>query len=238
MGYDARHVLLLECKFWDSPTLIALEAELAKFEKKLDYIQNNLEKFGLNKRLKVIPLFYTPYAPYSGWHSIYILPTAVAFGIKLGAFFQPRKIKLFKSIPELERLLDIVTSPLPFPIDASRIAEELPSNKYNIHDGIVFKYDNNEVTVFYEIPVSLYGILTYLDINEETFCKLRKENVVSGDIIRMLTVNLNDTWTMIQLLDFRRMFEKSQWKSHPEITKPYRRMIELYEYFEKSEMQK
>jgi len=183
MGYNNSHVLALECKFWNAPTLSALEKELAKFEEKVKYIQENLDKFGLSKSLKVVPMFYTPYAPYPAWHKIRLLPTALTFGIKLGEIFSAKKPKLVEKVVELEKLHDLVTGPAPFPIDASYILESLPPNRYNVHDGLVLEYDKNEVTVFIDLPVSLYGFFGYLDISNETFNELKLANISSGDII-------------------------------------------------------
>jgi len=49
----------------------------------------------------------------------------------------------------------------------------------------------------------------------------------------MITVNLNGTWTMIQLLYFEKIIEKSEWEEHPEKATPYSRMISLFKYFQK-----
>jgi hypothetical protein len=233
MGYNDKHVLVLECKFWNAPTLGELEEELSKFEEKLNYIQSNLKKFGFDKELKVVPIFYTPYAPYATWHRIPILPTAFAVGVKIGEVFSARKIKLIDKVPGLEKLFELIKGPAPFPIDASQLIKSLQPNIYNVHDGLVLKYDDTEITVFIDLPVSLYGFFLYLDITDETFRKLKQKGVSPGDIIRMITVNLNGTWTMVQLLYFKKIMEKSEWESHPEKVTPYSRIISLFKYFQK-----
>jgi len=44
----------------------------------------------------------------------------------------------------------------------------------------------------------------------------------------MITVNLNETWTVIQLISFRKVMGKLEWESHPEKAIAYSRMINLY----------
>lgn len=233
MGYGHKNVLVFESKFWNVPILAELEKELDKFEQNVNYIKQNLEKFGLNKELKVIPIFYTPYAPYSQWHRISILPTAFAVGVKLGEIFLSRKAQLIDGVPDLEKLFDLIDSPVPFPIDASYMIKSLPGNTYSVHDGLVLKYDEKEVTVFIDIPVSLYGFFVYLDITNDTFRKLKQEGISPGDIIRMIIVNLNGTWVMLQLLYFKKIMEKSEWEFHPERATAYSRIISLFKYFQK-----
>jgi len=58
--------------------------------------------------------------------------------------------------------------------------------------------------------------------------ELRREGVSSGDIIRMIIVNLNGTWTITQLLSFRKIMKKSEWESCPEMASAYDRVIFLY----------
>lgn len=233
MGYNDKHVLVLECKFWNTPTLGELEKELSKFEEKLKYIQSNLKKFGFDKELKVLPIFYTPYAPYASWHGIPILPTAFAVGVKIGEVFSVKKIKLIDKVLGLEKLFGLIKGPIPFPIDASQLIESLPPNKYNIHDGLVLEYDETEMTVLIDLPVSLYGFFVYLDITEETFLELKQKGISPGDIIRMITVNLNGTWTMIQLLYFERIIEKSEWETRPKLATPYSRMTSIFKDLQK-----
>lgn len=232
MGYNNKNVLVFESKFWNVPILAELEKELGKFEQNVNYIQQNLDKFGLNKELKVIPIFYTPYAPYPQWHGISVLSTALAVGIKLGEIFSSKKVQLIDGVPDLEKLFDLIDRPVPFPINASSLIKSLPDNSYSVHDGLVLKYDEEEVTMFIDIPVSLWGFITYLDITEDTFHKL-EQAVLPGDIIRMITVNLNGTWSMVQLLYFKKIMKKLEWETHPERATAYNRIISLFKYFQK-----
>lgn len=230
MGYNDKNVLVLECKFWNTPTLLELEEQLAKFREKVHYIQSNLEKFGFDADLKVIPVFYTPYAPYPSWHGISILPTAFEVGMKIGEIFPPKKVKLIPKVPGLEKLFELVNGPLPFPIDASHVLDSLPQDRYRIHDGLVLKFDETELTTLIDLPVSQYAFFTYLDITNDTFEELNQKGVFPGDVLRMVTVNLSGTWTITQLLLFRKIMERSEWESHPEKAKPYNRMISLFRY--------
>jgi len=232
MGHNDRNVLVLECKFWNVPLLLDLEKQLGKFEEKVKYIKSNLQKFSLDKELEVIPIFYTPYAPYPKWHGVLIVPTAVTLGMELAKIFGIKKFELVDEIPGLENLFELIDGPLPFPVDASTLLDSLPLNTYRIHDGVVLKYDETEITVFIDLPVSLEGFFTYLDITAKTFRKL-KQDVSPGDILRMITINLNGTWTITQLLSFRKIMDKSEWESNPEKAIAYNRMISLFEYVKK-----
>lgn len=233
MGYNDESVLVLESKFWNAPTLGELEKELGKFKAKLDYIKSNLKKFDLDENLKVVSIFYTPYAPYPLWHGIAVLPSIIALGLKIGEIFSAKKVKLLKGTAGLQKLFNLVRGPLPFPIDASRYMERVQPDKHRIHDGLVLKYDKEEITVLIDMPVSLYGFLSYFDITYETFLELKRKGVSPGDIIRMITVNLNGTWTMVQLLLFRKIMPKSEWESDAQKAAPYRRMIYLFRYMQR-----
>jgi hypothetical protein len=234
MGYNDKSVLVLESKFWNAPTLSELEKEFGKFEEKLKYIKSNLKKFGFDEKLKIVPFFYTPFAPYSSWHGITILQSILALGTKMYEIFSVRKVELFKEIPGLERLFDEVSDPAPFPIDASQLIASYKPYQYNIHDGLVLEYDEEEVTVFFDLPVSFEGTFSYFDITSETYCELKRKGVSPGDIIRMITVNLNGTWSLTQLLYFRKIMARLEWESDPQKAAPYRKMISLFRYIEKS----
>jgi hypothetical protein len=65
------------------------------------------------------------------------------------------------------------------------------------------------------------------------FLELKQKGVSPGDVIRMITVNLNGTWTMIQLLYFRKIMEKAEWELHPERATPHSRMISLFKHFQR-----
>lgn len=230
MGYNKRNVLVLECKFWNTPFLLELEEELKRFEEKVNYIESNLRKFGLDGKMEVVPIFYTPFAPYPRWHRIIILPSAFALGIELAKIFGPKKFEPIEKNPGLEKLFELVEDAAPFPIDASRLLESLPLNTYRIHDAVVWKYDQEEITVFIDLPFSVEGFFSYLDITQETFHELAQKNVSPGDIIRMIIANLNGTWTITQLLCFRKIMQKSEWESNPKKAIPYDRMISLFKY--------
>lgn len=234
MGYNDEYVLVLESKFWNNPFLNELEKELAKFEEKVKYIQLNLPKFGLDEKLKVVPIFYTPYAPYPTWHQITILPTAIALGMKLSEVFSVKHIELIGKIPELEELFELIKGPIPFPVDASLLRGSLEPNRYRLHDGVVLEFDEKEITTFIDLPVSQHGFFIYLDITNEIFRDLKREKVSPGDIIRMITVNLNETWTMTQLLFFRKIVDKLEWESDPEKADPYKTIISLFKYIEEA----
>lgn len=70
MGYDDRYLIVIESKFWEVSTITSLDIELGKFSEKLDYIKNNLGKFGFPETLQIIPFFYTPFPPYKEWNQV------------------------------------------------------------------------------------------------------------------------------------------------------------------------
>jgi hypothetical protein len=232
MGFNDKYVALLECKFWNAPTLRELEKELQRFRQRSEFIEKNLKKFNLSEELEVVPLFYTPYAPYSVYDKIVILPSIFGIGEKLSELFPTKKIKLLTETEGLETLFDSCADyPMPFPLDAAQLNNILQPNTFNVHDGLVLKYDKEEITLLIDIPVSLYGCLVYFDITETTFDALRKERVSKGDIIRMVTVNLNGTWSLTQLACFRKLVNESEWTSNVQKYSDYRKMIRLYTSF-------
>jgi len=234
MGYNSDNVLVLESKFWNVPILSKLEEEIEKFEKKVDFISGNLQKFGLNKNLNVIPIFYTPYAPYKKKNKILIFPTAISVGTKIGTVFGLRKIELLKKFPDLDKLFELIKYPLPFRIDAASLLENVPENKFGINDAVVWEYDKEELTVFIDTPVSVEAGLVYLDLTEGICEKLKQEKINRGDILRIITADLNGAWSLIQLIDFRKIVDKSEWVSNPEKALGYERMLSLFNYMEKS----
>jgi hypothetical protein len=228
MGYDGKRVLVLETKFWNAPTLGELEEELGKFDRNLSFIKTNLKEFGFNEKSEVIPIFYTPYAPYPLWHGISVVPSVLSLGLKVGRIFGIKKVELYRGSSGLEKLLELIKDPLPYPIDGSELVRDLEFNKYRLHDGLVAEYDEEEITVFIDMPESMCGFFACFDIDPETFRKLRKNDVLPGDIIRMITVNLSGSWSQTQLLTFKKILRKAEWESDTIKALPYSKMIYLF----------
>lgn len=229
MGYNETYLAVLECKFWNAPTLMALESEIDRFRKRSDFIRDNLRKFDLSENLKVVPLFYTPYAPYTIWNDVNIIPSIFGVGEYLSRLFKSKKPKLLTETESLQILLDnCKDNALPTPVDVAELTDAVQPNTFNIHDGLVWEYDEKEVTLFIDIPISLYGCLVYFDITKPTFKALQEAGVSKGDIIRMVTVNLNGTWAITQLACFNKWVKESEWKSDPNRYFAYRKIISLY----------
>jgi len=92
--------------------------------------------------------------------------------------------------------------------------------------------------LFVDIPYGLYGCLVYFDINKKTFQELRKEKVQPGDIIRMVTVNLNNSWTITQMACFKILTKKADWQRNSRRYFAYRKMISFFSYFESNKTKK
>jgi hypothetical protein len=237
MGYDDKTLVVIESKFWDSPNLENLETEMGKFEEKIVYIEKNLSKFGFTEKLSVVPLFYTPFAPYPTWNNITITPSALTLASEIGKHFPIRKVELQIGTEETNRLLNMVNTPSPLPIDASIIIPSMKENTHTVHDVLVLEFDEEEVTVLLDLPQSLYGYMSYFDISKEVFAELKKE-VETGDIIRAVTANLNGTWSLIQLLHFKKLMKRSDWENNYALRQPYSKAISLFENVEEDKKER
>jgi hypothetical protein len=202
--------------------------------KKVNFIAENLPKFGLKKDLTIIPIFYTPYAPYSKKNKILIMPTAISVGTKIGTVFGLRKVELLTKTPDLDRLFNCFKHPLPFRIDAATCLKDVAENTFGISDVVVWEYDKEELTVFIDTPVSVEAGLVYLDLTKEIFEKLKNEKINRGDILRVITADLNGAWSLIQLINFEKISTKSEWVSNPKKAVGYKRMLDLFKYMERN----
>jgi hypothetical protein len=237
MGYDDKTLVVVESKFWDSPNLEDLESEICKFEQKIVYIERNLSKFGFPEKLCVIPIFYTPFAPYHTWKNITITPSALTLASEIGKHFSTRKVELQKGSDETKSLLNKVTTPTPLPIDAATIIPSIKKNTHTVHDVLVLEFDEEEVTVLLDLPQSLYGYMSYFDISKEVFGELKNE-VEPGDIIRAVTANLNGTWSLLQLLHFKKLMKRSDWEKSYVLRQPYSKVISLFENVEEDKKER
>lgn len=204
MAYNNRYLVVIESKFWETLTIKDLEAELFKFYEKINYIKKNLVKFNLAKNLEIKPFFYVPYPPYSEWNGIKLVPSIVLLGIEISRFFTLRPTKLAPRFPKLQKILQKIKDPTPYPIDLSLIDPSIPSNTYRVQDGVVESYDMKEATVLIDNPIGLPTVLI-VDISSSIFNELRDARVDKGDVIKMVLFNLNNAWTQIQLVEFKVM---------------------------------
>ncbi|NVM56047.1 MAG: hypothetical protein HWN66_20280 [Candidatus Helarchaeota archaeon] len=235
IGYNSNNLVVIECKFWNIPFLHKLENELQKFENNIKYITQNLSKFGFNKNLNVIPIFYTPYAPYKSWNNIVIVPSVFKLGKVLFDIFGSKEIKLIDEIPGLKQIIDMFSIPLRYPVDLGEIFKKFEMNKYWIQDGIVLKFDNEEILVIIDLPYSSSAFGIYFDITNKTYNELEKKNITSGDIIRFITVNLSGTWSITQMLYFQKIFNKTDWFFYDPKFEDYKRIINFYNYIKRKQ---
>jgi len=204
MAYDDRYLVVIESKFRETLTVKDLEAELSKFFTKLDYIKNNLVKFGLSENLKIKPFFYVPYPPYTECHGIKLIPSLVLLGIEISHFFKPHPIKLAPRSKELQQILQSIKDATPYPIDLSLINQSIPPNTYGVQDGVIESYNEEEVSALIDNPIGLPTVLI-VDISDSIFSELKAAGVDRGDVIKMILLNLNKAWTQIQLVEFKVM---------------------------------
>lgn len=202
MAYDSSNLIVVESKFREILTIKDLEIELTKFQEKIKYIKANMLKFGFSNGLQIRPFFYVPYPPYVEWNGIKLIPSLVLLGTELTKFCKPRPIELVPRSQELQNLLQKIKDATPYPTDLSIIDSSVPQNIYRIQDGVVESYDEEEITILIDNPVGIPTILI-VDISEEIYKELLANKVGKGDVIKMALVNLNNTWTMIQMVEFK-----------------------------------
>lgn len=213
--YNEKCIVMIESKFWDCPHLQDLESELSKFEGKVDFFRNNLGRLGFPKT-DIVPIFYTPFPPYSRWHAIQLVPSRFLIGMFLRKFFNPKKPRL---VEHDERLMSLVVSedyPFPYPTDASELNKRIEPNSRRIHDGCVVGYDENEVEIRVKNPLG-YPFNMVLDIDQKTHDQLRKQGVSPGTLIRCGIMNLSGSWSISQLLHFEKIEEKNPERKIKEI---------------------
>lgn len=207
MVYDAHYLIVIESKFWETITVKDLELELEKFYDKIEYIKSNLIDFGFSPTLEVKPIFYVPYPPYNEWNGIKLIPSLILLGNEISKYFTPMTIKLSRKNKKLKQIIEAIKNATPYPVDLSLFDSAIPSNKYRVQDGVIESYDEEDVTAYIDNPIGQPTPLI-LDISKDVFRELRSKCIGKGDVIKMLVVNLNKTWSLVQLLDFT-VIEKS-----------------------------
>jgi hypothetical protein len=203
MGYNNDRLVVIESKFRETSSITSIEIELQKFSDKINYIQKNLEKFGFKSNLEVYPIFYTPYPPFSEWNGIELVPSLVFLGLKFWTFFGPKKIELKPRTKEVIELLSKIDEPTPYPLDASIIDFSFEENKYHIQDGVIESFTKEEVTMHIDNPIGNSPSVIIVDMMKEIYERLSSQKIGKGDLVKTVLFNLNGTWSMIQLVDFK-----------------------------------
>jgi hypothetical protein len=214
-AYNDKFFVAIESKFWDCPLLADLENELKKFEKKVDFLESNIERLGF-PRTKVIPVFYTPFAPYASWQRIQLIPSRFLLSMYLFKFFQPKKPKLLIEDERLRQLVSSKNYPFPYPVDAHSFDKSIKMNTCRIQDGLIISFDEHEVDVEILNPLG-HSFSVPLDINEKTYQELERQGIRPGALIRMGIVNLSGSWTISQILYFEKINEKDPQREINEI---------------------
>ncbi len=201
MAFDEKNLIVVESKFRESLTLSSVDTELLKFFEKVEYIKNNLGKFGLDENLVVKPFFYVPFPPYFDWKGISLVSSIVVLSVDLYQLFKVRQLELQPKFAPITKLLSAITEPTPYAIDASRLDSSLKPDTYRIHDGVVSVIKENELEVFVTLPPGIpYRI--WVQITDELYRDMIAKHVDKGDLIKMALLNLNGTWSMIQAIDY------------------------------------
>jgi len=201
-GFDAKNLLLIEAKFWNSPTVGDLEEELDKFKRRFDYVQKNLAKLGFDNSLKVIPIFFTPYAPFPKFHEILLLPSFSAVLFFLQTKFDPRQFRLIEGDERINKFVQTDHGEHLDAYDGSWVSGDIRENTYRIQDGVVDSFVSDEITVYVMGPSgNTYTIIC--ELNETIASQLRDSGVGPGTVIRMGLYNLLGGWAPTQLCFFR-----------------------------------
>jgi len=202
MAYNDQYLVVIESKFREALRLVDLDVQLSKFARNLDYIKNNLSKFGFSDALKISPYFYTPFPAYNEWNGIKLIPSMLLIGIEFWKLFGVRSIELVGRSPLLQDLLQSIKGPTAYPVDISTIDQSFTVDTYRVQDGVVEDYDENEITVLIDNPIGLPTSIV-IDVNSAIYVELKEKDIGKGDVIKMALFNLNNAWTQIQLVEFR-----------------------------------
>ena len=193
-GFNETNLVLLEAKFWDSPTIASLELELTKFEHHIEYVQTHLADLGFDQRLKIISIFFTPYAPFAKWHDILLLPSISAILSFLVTRFGPRPSTLIVGDDKIRQFVQADTKErFMAALDGSKISPDIDEDVYRIQDGVVDELEDTELVVYVTAPSGrAYPIIC--DVNDKVAADLRSSGVGPGTVIRMGLHNLLGGW--------------------------------------------
>jgi len=215
MIYNAKHMVLIESKFWDCPHLKDLEDQLVVFEKKVEFFRHNCRQLGFPEA-EIVSVFYTPFPPYSVWNGIQLIPSQFLIGVFLNKFFKPKKPALIEEDERLRKLVLSQDYPIPYPIDAHELDNSIPANSMRIHDGKVIDYDEREIEIEIMNPFGQpFAII--LDITKKTFEELKNHCISAGDLVRFGAINHSGSWSITQFLYFEKIDETNPERKVKEI---------------------
>ncbi len=213
-GFDKSNLLLIEAKFWDSPTVESLEEELDKFMQRIEYVRQNLSKLGFEPGLKITPVFFTPYAPFPKWQEIILLPSISSIISFIFTKFGPRPFELIAGDERIRQFVQTDRKDRLMALDGSMVSSDVPENLYRIHDGVVDLLEDNEITV-YAMTLAARAYPIFCEVSEPVAQQLRSSGVGHGTVIRMGLYNVLGGWAPTQLCCFRvlKSFEETKGQS-------------------------
>jgi hypothetical protein len=201
-GFDEKHLLLIESKYWDAPTVESLEEELSKFVKRVEYVQENLSDLGFSPTLHVIPFFYTPYPPFATFERIQMVPSVSALIYHLETNYRHRPFKLIDPEPALIGFLNRDPGERLLAFDVSKRFRKTSPNKYWIHDAVFEGLDQREATLSVMVP-SGQTMPIICEVSDKVAEELGSGRVPPGTVIRTLLYNLTGGWSLTQLASFK-----------------------------------
>lgn len=203
IGFNDSEIFAIESKFRETLNVQELEKELDKFEKNLDDLERVKASFGFTSSQKVIPIFYTPWPPYSiyGKHNIMIIPSIATLIEYLVNHFPPIERPYGKPTPEISEFLKKDQENRLFITDLSNYLD-LEKDMYRIQDIQVIEIEDHEVNAFIFYP-KLNAVPITLDVDDDCLEKLKSEGVKKGTVLRVVVFNQQEYWLKIQIVDFR-----------------------------------
>ncbi len=213
-GFDKSNLLLIEAKFWDSPTIDSLEEELDKFMQRIEYVRQNLSKLGFEPGLKITPVFFTPYAPFPKWQEIILLPSISSIISFIFTKFGSRTFELIAGDERIRQFVQTDRKERLMALDGSMVSSDIPENLYRIQDGVVDLLEDSEITV-YAMTLAARAYPIFCEVSESVARQLRSSGVGPGTVIRMGLYNVLGGWAPTQLCFFTvlKSFEETKGQS-------------------------
>lgn len=203
IGYNDNKIVLVESKFWESSNVPEVEVELAQFEKRIEYFDQNRERYGFSKDQKIIPLFYFPWPPFPnyGKFNIALIPSISAIMWYMLTNFPPNMRPFVKPTEDMDKFLTDDKEERLFMSDLADILK-VERNMFRVQDVQIDSVEDDEVTVFAFVS---FGFATpfIFDIDDDCKRKLKTQGIKHGSLIRACTYNLRSNWSDVQLVAFR-----------------------------------
>ncbi len=203
IGFNDSEILVIESKFRETLNVQELEKELDKFERNLDYFELVKSDFGFTSSQRVIPIFYTPWPPYSvyGKHNIMVIPSIGTLIEYLVNHYPPIERPYAKPTAEISEFLKKDRENRLFIADLSNYMD-LEKDMYRIQDIQVQGIEDHEVNAFIFYP-KLNSVPIILDVDDDCLERLKSAGVKEGTVLRVVLFNQHEYWLKVQIVDFR-----------------------------------